>query len=103
MEQFESLLAGLDLKLFEKIHSQTSQNDKRSLLAVQQATREIVPAFTYLEIGSYQGGSLQPYVLDDCCSKVFSIDLRPTVSADDRGHTQIYQNNTTAQMIANLE
>jgi len=102
MIEFENLLSELDLKLFENIHSQTSPNDKRSLLAVQQATREIVPGFTYLEIGSYQGGSLQPYTLDDKCRKVFSIDLRPTVSEDDRGYAQIYENNTTANMLANL-
>lgn len=103
MKEFETLLDRLDLKLFEKIHSQTSPNDKRSLLAVQQATRDLVPEFTYLEIGSYQGGSLQPYALDERCKKVFSIDLRPTVSADDRGEAQIYENNTTAHMLANLE
>ncbi len=103
MQEFENLLAELDLKLFEKIHSQTSPNDKRSLLAVQQATRELVPDYTYFEIGSYQGGSLQPYALDDRCKRVFSIDLRPTESADDRGTTQIYENNTTAHMLKNLE
>ncbi len=103
MNEFENLLGRLDLKLFEKIHSQTSPNDKRSLLAVQQATREIVSDFTYLEIGSYQGGSLQPYVLDDRCRKVFSIDLRPTISADARGATQVYENNTTDHMLENLK
>lgn len=99
---FAELLADLDLSLFEKIHSQTTPNDKKSLLAVQNAVGELLPSFTYLEIGSYVGGSLQPYLLDPKCEKIFSIDKRPVAAADERGIEQIYSNNTTAYMLNNL-
>lgn len=102
MTDFEDRIGDLDLSLFEKIHSQTSPNDKRSLLAIQLAVRELTGEFTYLEIGSFQGGSLQPYAVDDRCKQVYSLDLRPVESADDRGMTQIYHNNTTRRMLYNL-
>jgi len=102
MQDFEHLLAGLDVGLFEKIHSQTSENDKRSLLAVEAVTRDIVSSYTYLEIGSYVGGSLQPHLLDPKCEQIISIDKRPTAAADDRGFEQIYENNTTEFMMNNL-
>lgn len=103
MTVFASRLAELDLALFEKIHSQTSENDKRSLLAIQEAVGDIFDTFVYLEIGSYLGGSLQPYVLNEKCREIYSIDKRPVAAADDRGYAQIYRNNTTEHMLANLE
>jgi predicted O-methyltransferase YrrM len=102
MDNFETLLNGLDLKLFEKINSQTSNNDKQSLLAVQKAVRELRPGYTFLEIGSYMGGSLQPYLLDGRCEKIYSIDKRPKIAADARGFDHIYLNNTTAVMMEKL-
>lgn len=103
MENFSESLNNLDLKLFEKIHSQTSANDKRSLLACLKAVREFCSDFVYLEIGSYLGGSLQPFVLDERCRKIISIDKRPKNSPDERGYEQIYLDNTTAVMLANLK
>jgi len=102
MENFETLLESLNLKLFERIHSQTTPNDKKSLLVIQKAVREILPEYTYLEIGSYIGGSLQPFVLDNRCKKIISIDKRPKSSPDERGFEQIYLNNTTEYMLENL-
>ena len=102
MENFEALLENLDLRLFEKIHSQTTPNDKKSLLACQKAVREILPQYTFLEIGSYLGGSLQPFVLDERCRKIISIDKRPKAAPDERGYEQIYLNNTTQYMLENL-
>ncbi|MBX3299797.1 MAG: class I SAM-dependent methyltransferase [Acidobacteria bacterium] len=102
MDNFRQRIEGLDLSLFDKVHSQTSPNDKRSFLAIEAATGELTDGFTYLEIGSYLGGSLQPYVADGRCGRIFSIDLRPKESADDRGVSQIYHDNTTARMLENL-
>lgn len=103
MENFESRLGNLDLELFRQIHSTTSDNDKRSMLACQKAARELLPEYVYLEIGSYMGGSLQPYVLDASCKKIISIDKRPTSTPDERGTNVVYVNNTTAAMLGNLE
>ena len=99
MENFERLIGNLDLKLFEKIKSQSDDEDKRSLLACQLATRELRPDYNYLEIGSYLGGSIQPHLLDDKCAKIYSLDRRPLRQPDERGADYIYLNNSTARML----
>jgi hypothetical protein len=99
---FEGLIEGLDIKLFEKISSQTTDRDKRSLLACQLAVRKMRPDYTYLEIGSYLGGSLQPFLLDDECSLIYSIDKRPPAQPDERGFSYEYRNNSTQRMLDNL-
>lgn len=103
MTNFEQLINNLDLKLFEKISSQTTDNDKKSLLACQLAARSLTPNFRYLEIGSYLGGSIQPYLLDDLCSQIYSIDKRPETQPDERGVAYTYQNNSTQRMLAQLK
>lgn len=103
MKEFEEKIETLDTKLFEKIHSQTSNDDKRSILACQKAVRELVGDYTFLEIGSYQGGSLQPFVMDDRCKKIISVDKRPKIAPDVRGVDVVYLNNTTAKMLENLK
>lgn len=102
MTQFETSIAELDLSLFEKIESQSTDDDKRSLLALQLATRELRPAYNYLEIGSYLGGSIQPHLLDTRCGRIFSIDKRPEKQPDARGVDYTYLNNSTARMLQNL-
>ncbi len=102
MKVFEKNLESLDVKLFEKIHSQTSDDDKRSILACQKAVRHLVPEYAFLEIGSYRGGSLQPFAMDQKCKRIISIDKRPKVSPDERGVDQVYLENTTEKMLENL-
>jgi hypothetical protein len=98
----EIRLENQDLTLFEKISSQTTDNDKRSLLACQFAVRNLKPGYVYLEIGSYLGGSIQPHLIDDKCSKIISIDKRPAVQPDERGLDYYYRNNSTQRMLENL-
>lgn len=95
-------LARLDLSLFEKIPSQTSENDRRSLLALQEAVRERGPSYAYLEIGSHLGGTLQPFLPDKRCTHLFSIDSRPARQPDERGPSFEYRANSTAHMLALL-
>lgn len=102
MNNFEALIENLDLKLFEKIPSQSTEQDKKTLLAVQSAVRALKPAYNYLEIGSYLGGSIQPHLLDDECAKIYSIDKRPPVQPDARGIDYAYENNSTARMLEKL-
>ncbi len=102
MRDFEQNIADLDLGLFEKIQSQSSDNDKKSLLACQLAARELAPDYNYLEIGSYLGGSIQPYLLDAKCARIFSIDKRPEKQPDERGAEYTYLNNSTARMMEKL-
>jgi hypothetical protein len=99
MTQFEEKLNRLDLALFEKISSQTTEDDKRSLLAIQNATREIYPNYNYLEIGSHLGGSIQPHLVDEKCAKIYSIDKRPLVQPDERGVNYGYPENSTQRML----
>ncbi len=99
---FENAISGLDLSLFEQIESQSTDGDKSSFLACQLATRELRPQYNYLEIGSHIGGSIQPYLLDERCARIFSIDKRGDRQPDERGGNYIYLNNSTARMLDNL-
>ncbi len=99
MDNFEQLIENLDLKLFEKIKSQSSDDDKQSLLACQLAVRKLKPDYKYLEIGSYLGGSIQPHLLDEKCARIYSIDKRPLHQPDSRGVDYTYLNNSTERMM----
>lgn len=102
MTDFENAIRELDLRLFEKIPSQSTDHDKRSLLACQLAMRELAGEYNYLEIGSYIGGSIQAHLLDPKCRRIYSIDKRPFSQPDARGFDFVYQNNSTARMMETL-
>src|SRR5205085_2760876 len=90
-----------DISLFDFVLSQSTDNDKKSLLAVQSGLRER-KSYVYLEIGSYRGGSLQPYLVDPKCRQVISIDPRPYSLPDERGEQLSYFENTTQAMLEAL-
>lgn len=102
MRNFEQAIADLDLGLFEKITSQSTDHDKQTLLACQLAVREMRSGYRYLEIGSYLGGSIQPHLLDDRCERIYSIDKRPKKQPDERKIDYVYLNNSTERMMENL-
>ncbi len=102
MNTFDQAIGTLDLSLFAKIASQSSDHDKRSFLACQLAVRSLRPTYRYLEIGSYLGGSIQPHLLDQQCAHIYSIDKRPTRQPDERGLDFVYVNNSTQRMLDNL-
>jgi hypothetical protein len=90
----------LDASLFDAVESQTSVQDRRSLLALHGATADALGAFSYLEIGSHKGGSLQVLVTDERCRKIVSIDPRPEWQPDDRGAEGFaYSGNSTDEML----
>ncbi len=99
----EEKIRTLDLSLFDGkgINCQIHNDDKRTLLTVQNAIRNQVEAYTYLEIGSHMGGSIQPHLIDPKCECIYSIDLRPASQPDDREKAYIayYENNSTARML----
>jgi len=99
MSNFEQAISNLDIKIFERIKSQLSENDKQSLLACQLAVRELKTDYNYLEIGSYLGGSIQPHLQDEKCARVYSIDKRPLHQPDNRGVDYTYLNNSTKRML----
>ncbi|MEP6705151.1 MAG: class I SAM-dependent methyltransferase [Acidobacteriota bacterium] len=102
MSNFENAIADLDLNLFSKIDSQSTQHDKQSFLAIQLAVRRLRPGYKYLEIGSYLGGSIQPHLLDAACARIYSIDKRPEKQPDVRGFDYTYLNNSTERMLEKL-
>jgi Methyltransferase domain len=99
--QFEEALAALDPSLFANVRSQTSDRDRVSLLALHNACRRVHGEFTYLEIGSHLGGSLQVLLADPRCTSIISIDSRPESVPDVRGVSS-YPGNTTARMVERL-
>ena len=91
-------IQSLDHRLFSFIDAQTTERDRRALLALHVAAA--TPGFfNYLEIGSYLGGSLQAVMRDPRCQRVMSIDLRPPASPDIRGSSLAYDANTTEHMV----
>ena len=93
----------LDLSVFDHVPSQTTADDRRSLLAVQRAVARHFGEYAYLEIGSHLGGSIQPHLLDQRCRRIYSVDPRPVRQADDRGVECHYPDNSTARMLENLQ
>lgn len=95
----------LDLSLFNRIDSETSTADRRSLLAVQRATTRRHECYAYLEIGSHLGGSIQPHLADTRCNRIYSIDPRPLQQADDRSELRVcnYERNSTERMLELLK
>ena len=83
------------------IHSQTSIADKLVLLKVRKLL-QVLPSYSYLEIGSYLGGSLTPFLKDPQCASILSIDQRGSQPADERGLKYNYTGVTHQTMIDNL-
>ena len=61
---YEQRIERLDLSLFDSVPTQSTAGDRLSWLALQRAVRGATPGYTYLEIGSYNGGSIQQHLLD---------------------------------------
>ena len=103
MASFEGQLESLDVGLLSVIQSSTTPEDKRSLLALHLASRRWYHEFSWLEIGSHLGGSLQALVRDPACTRIDSIDLRTEEPSDERLGSIPYQDNTTAGMLESLQ
>jgi SAM-dependent methyltransferase len=103
MSHVEMRIQTLDVGLYGCIESQTTPNDRKSLLAIQSVMRSrLREPFVYLEIGSHLGGSLQPLVVDPNCARIVSIDPRPLVFPDGRGLDLNYPDNSTSRMLTLL-
>lgn len=98
LEGFSASLQSLDTGIFTVV-SQTTENDRKSLLRIQNLVRTLVPHYTYCEVGSYLGGTLVPHLLDPLCGRVVSIDKRPTSQPDARGMDFPYPENSTQTML----
>ena len=83
------------------IHSQTSKANKLVLLKIRKKLQTL-PSYSYLEIGSYLGGSLTPFLKDPQCTRILSIDQRGRQQPDERGLKYNYIGVTHQTMVNNL-
>ena len=101
MNACEERIRARDTSLFSAIHSETTENDKKSLLVLQECARS-AGEYTYLEIGSALGGTIQPHYVDPLCTMIYSIDKRPEFVQDDRGRLIHYPHNSSRGMLRGL-
>ncbi len=85
------------------IQSQTSDSDKAFLLGAMDVVRSFGSAYDYLEIGSFLGGSLAPFLRDTACRSIVSIDDRGKVLPDERGISFDYGGVTAGTMLNKLQ
>jgi len=100
-DRFDVPPALSDLANLFPISSQTLPNDKLFLLGSMRLARK-TGSYAYLEIGSFQGGSLTPFLMDPACKVVLSIDERGRVQPDERGISYDYSRITTETMLDEL-
>jgi hypothetical protein len=98
---FDSPHTPSDLSYFFPLPSQTLPNDKLFLLSSMRLARK-TQSYTYLEIGSFRGGSLTPFLMDPLCKMILSIDERDKVQGDERGIICDYRGFTTQSMLTEL-
>jgi len=100
-DRFNSPHALSDLANLFPVPSQTSVDDKLFLLGSMRLARK-KGSYAYLEIGSFLGGSLTPFLMDTACKMVLSIDERGQVLPDERGIKYDYSEFTTQSMLDEL-
>jgi hypothetical protein len=84
------------------IESQSSDRDKAFLLSAKRLIGDVAPGYDYLEIGSFLGGSLAPFLGDPACASILSIDERGKTLPDERGALFDYTGITTQSMLDRL-
>jgi Methyltransferase domain len=84
------------------IASQTSDCDKLFLLAGIDFVRARLAHYRYIEIGSFLGGSLPPFLMDSACLSVLSVDERGRLLSDERGAKYDYSMISQQHMVSNL-
>jgi hypothetical protein len=102
MSTLEERIEALDVSLFSPIEAQTNDWDRRALLSLHSSAATVLGSFRYLEVGSYKGGSLQVVIQDPRCTRVMSIDPRPTEPPDKRGGSWSYEQNDLRTMLSLL-
>jgi hypothetical protein len=98
----EERIESLDVSLFDAVPSQSYPEDRKSLLLLQRCLRR-AGNYTYLEIGSHLGGTLQSHLVDSQCQRIYSIDKRPVEQADEYSGACYYPGNSTRRMLDGLQ
>lgn len=97
-----NLIAANDTGIFS-VASETSKNDRTSLLMLQNLVAAQNNSYVYYEVGSHLGGTLVPHLLDQRCKSIVSIDPRPQQMPDERGKLIEYKGNSTKRMMQTLQ
>ena len=92
----------MKLQDYFPISSQSSWKDREVILKLQDFIKEIYPTYNYVEIGSFMGGSLTPYLMDNSCEEVLSIDDRERQQPDERGAVYDYSTITSQKMLDHI-
>ena len=85
------------------IGSQTSLSDKKIILNIVALIKRNNYFFNYLEIGSYLGGSLCPFLLENRCKLIVSIDKRNQAQDDERSEVWCYKKIRESDMLKKLK
>ena len=91
------------IKKYFPIPTQTSQEDKIVILKINNLISSKIKNFIYIEIGSYLGGSLTPFLINNNCKKVISIDHRNQILDDERNENWSYEKITEIMMLKKLK
>ena len=91
------------IKRYFPISSQTSDTDKLILLKIIIFLKRIKKKFNYLEIGSFLGGSLTPFLMETSCKSIVSVDKRNQKQDDERNEEWSYKNIYEKDMINGLK
>jgi hypothetical protein len=91
-----------DLATYFPVESQSVEDDKRALIGALLLARRVAGRYRYLEVGSFLGGSLAPFLMDPCCLGVLSVDERNRAQPDERGMRFDYAGISAATMIDGL-
>ena len=92
-----------DLNKFFPIPTQTSLSDKIILLKIMNLMGKKKKNYKYIEIGSFLGGSLAPFLKDKNCKKILSIDKRNQILDDERNEKWSYENISQDKMLKTLK
>lgn len=95
-------IARLDLEALFPVRTQTTGADRAFLLGMCELLGETRVAFDYIEIGSFLGGSLVPFLRDRRCRRIVSVDDRGRKQPDERGATYDYTEITAQTMLDQL-
>jgi hypothetical protein len=99
--RFETPHTLSDLPDFFPIASQSTPDEKLFLLVAMRLGR-MGGGYSYMEIGSFLGGSLPPFLMDPLCEAALSVDDRGRIQPDERGIRYDYSRFTTRSMLNEL-
>ncbi len=92
-----------EIEKFFPIPSQTSLVDKAVILKINKLMNLRTKNFIYIEIGSYLGGSLTPFLINENCKRVISVDKRNQIIDDERNEKWSYKKISEKLMIKGLK